>query len=315
MNYYFAIDVGGTSTKGGIIDENNSLLCKDSIKTDVSPENNFLAGCILDLIKKLELKSGLSIKCASGLGIGLPGQVDPQKGEICVSNNLGIYNYKIIDEIKKEIDIPIKIANDANLATLAEYKLGSAKNLKNFIMLTLGTGIGGDFFIDGKPYSLLSPFSGEVGHIKISTGTRKKCACGQHGCFETYASTRALVEQTRKAMQKNKDSKMWQNYNEKSVNGKTVFEYLNTDKTARAIFEKYIKYLGDGIVSLVNLFMPQAVIIGGSISNQKEKLTQPLSDYVNSRHYAKNMPDCKIKILPAILGADAGIFGAKNLFD
>ena len=312
-NYYYAIDVGGTSTKGGIVDEQNNLLFRESIKTVISDKTNLLAGCIFKLIEKLEKKSGLLINTALGLGIGIPGEIDAKNGCVCISNNLNLHNYNIINELKKKITIPIKIANDANLAALGEFKQGAGKNLKTFVMLTLGTGIGGDFFVNGNPYSNISPFSGEFGHIKIVGGLNNKCACGEIDCFETYASTRALSRQTKQAMLKNKNSKMWQTYSENTVNGKTVFEYLNKDKTANDVFVKFIEYLGTGIASIANLLMPEAFIIGGSISNEKEKLTSPLEKFVNSHIYAKNI--CKIKIIPAKLGANAAIFGAKNLFD
>ena len=313
--YYYAIDVGGTSTKGGIVDEKNNLLFRESIATDVSPQNNSLAGCILNLIKKLETVSNMPINGAAGLGIGIPGEIDPRIGKVCVSNNLGLHNYMIVDELKKYLNIPIKIANDANLAALGEFKNGAAKEFKTFVMLTLGTGIGGEFFVEGKPYSHISPFSGEFGHIKIFGGSNKKCACGEYDCYELYGSTRALNNMLKEAMLKNKDSKMWQTYNENTVNGKAAFEYLNIDKTATDVFEKFIEYLGTGVVSIVNLLMPEAIVIGGSISDQQQNLTKPLADYVHSHIYAKNIPECKIKIVPASLGANAGIIGAKNLFD
>jgi len=312
--YYFAIDVGGTTIKGGIVDEKNNLLFKHAIKTEIT-KNNSLTDCLIKIINKLEESSKLSISNSQGLGIGIPGEINAENGIVCVSNNLNIYNYPIVKELKKHYDIPIKIANDANLAALAEFKLGAAKNYKTFVMLTLGTGIGGEFFVNGQPYSSISPFSGEFGHIKVVGGQNLQCACGEYDCFERYASTKALSRQVRAAMIGNKNSKMWETYTDKTVNGKTIFEYLNKDKTADETFKQYITYLGTGIVSIVNLLMPPAIIIGGSISNEKDKLTKPLEEFVNSHIYAKNIKSCKIKIIPAKLGGNAGILGAKNLFD
>ncbi len=313
--FYFAIDVGGTTTKGGIVDHNNNLLARESIQTSTAPETNSLAGCILKLIKKLEQASGLNINSATGLGIGIPGEINPKTGMVCVSNNLKLYNYPIVSKLKKHIAIPIAIANDANLAALGEFKLGAGKNFKTFVMLTLGTGIGGELFVDGKPLSQISPFSGEFGHIKVLGGNHKQCACGEYDCWELYGSTRALSNQTKEAMLKNKNSKMWQTYSPDSVNGKTVFEYLNKDSTAGKVFENFIEKLGTGIVSIVNLLMPEAVIIGGSISNQGKVLTAPLESFVNNHIYAKNVEGCHVDILPAVLGANAAIFGAKYLFE
>lgn len=311
--YYFAIDVGGTSIKGGIVDINNNIICSDAVPTIVSDDKNSFSDCILSLIKKLEQKSKLKIKDSQGLGIGIPGEVDAKNGIVKVSHNLKLLNYPIIKELQKTINVPIKIINDANAAALSEYRLGSAKGLNTFVMLTLGTGIGGDFYVNGIPYSSISPFSGEFGHIKISGGENKKCACGEYDCYELYGSTKALVSQTKNAMLKNRQSKMWQTFDEKTVNGKTVFEYLNKDDTANEVFAKFIEYLGTGIVSITNLLMPEAFVIGGSISNQGKKLTKPLEDYVNSHIYAKDL--CHIDILPASMGANAGILGAKLLFE
>lgn len=314
-NYYYAIDVGGTCTKGGIVDDKNKILFKETIKTNLKQYNNSLANCLFELIKKLEEKSNLKIENALGLGIGIPGEIDAQNGIVAVSRNLELINVEIISELKKYIKIPIKIINDAAAAALGEFKVGSAKKFKTFVMLTLGTGIGGELFVDGKPFSSISPFSGEFGHIKTCGGTNKKCACGEIDCFELYGSTRALTNQTRDAMLKNQKSRMWKTYNEKTVNGRTVFEYLNKDATADEVFANFIKYLGTGIVSIVNLIMPEAIIIGGSISNEQEKLTKPLEQFVNEHIYAKTIPSCHVKIVPATLGSDAGIIGAKNLFE
>ena len=314
-NYYYAIDVGGTTTKGGIIDENNKILFKEIIKTDLKQYNNSLSQCILQLIKNLEKSSNLKIDNALGLGIGIPGEIDTQNGIIAVSRNLDLINVKIVAELKKHLNLPIKIINDASAAALGEFKTGAAKKYKNFVMLTLGTGIGGELFVNGEPLSSISPFSGEFGHIKTCGGTNKKCACGEIDCFELYGSTRALTNQTRDAMINNPKSKMWETYNDKNVNGRTVFEYLNKDKTADEVFKNYINYLGTGIVSIINLVMPEAIIIGGSISNEKHKLTIPLEKFVNEHIYAKTIPSCHVKIIPAKLGSNAGIIGAKNLFD
>ncbi len=311
--YFYAIDVGGTSTKGGIVDENNNLLIRKSIKTD--SKTNSLAGCILTLINQIENESNLKLANAQGIGIGIPGEIDAKNGIVCISNNLKLKNYNIVEELKKHISVPTKISNDANLAALGEFKLGAAKNLNTFVMLTLGTGIGGEFFVGGVPYSSISQFSGEFGHIKTNQTLGKQCACGETDCFELYGSTKALTSQTREAMLKNKESKMWQTYDENTVNGRTVFEYYKKDKTANDVFENYIKLLGDGIVSIVNLLMPEAVIIGGSISNEKENLTAPLEKYVNSHIYAKNIKGCFTKIIPASLSANAAIYGAKFLFN
>ena len=140
-----------------------------------------------------------------------------------------------------------------------------------------------------------------------------ECTCGDKNCFEALASTKALVSLTKQAMQNNPESKMWSKYNLSNVDGRTVFEFLKTDKTAKEVFNTYITNLGNGIVSLHNIFCPEAIIIGGAISNQKDIILPPLTKYVNNHIYVKNI-DYKANIIPAELRGEAGILGAKCLF-
>ena len=311
--YYFSIDIGGTTIKGGIVDENNNILCKNKVNTVVSSEPNYLVMSIMELIKKLEDESGLSIKNSSGLGVGSPGMIDSQNGIIKFSGNLKLTNYPLKDELSKLVPVPVKVANDADIATLAELKIGAGKNLKHFIMLTLGTGIGSGIVINGELLSNHIPLCGEIGHMKV-LNKNIPCSCGEINCYETIASTSALSRLTIAAMQQNPESKMWTKYNLDNVNGKTVFDFLDSDETAKKVFDEFIENLGTGIVSLVNAFMPEAIILGGSVSNEKETLTKPLEDFVNNHIYAKNI-GIKVNIKPAEATGCAGIVGGKLLFE
>lgn len=311
--YYFCIDIGGTTIKGGIVSETNVILFRDQIETKPIENSNYLADAILDLIEKLSETSGLAIEKASGLGIGAPGMINSQTGVIGFSGNLKLKDYNLLHALKEYISIPIKIANDADVATLAEKEIGAGSGYKNFVMLTLGTGIGSGIVLNGELYSNIAPYAGEIGHMKISD-TGVKCSCGETDCFEALAGTKALVKMTGEAMEQNPDSKMWTKYNQKTVNGKTVFEFKDTDSAAKSVFDKYIKYLGNGIVNLVNILLPEAIVIGGAISNQKENLIAPLKKYVDSHIYAKNI-NYKTNMIIATLGNDAGILGGKFLFE
>lgn len=312
MNIYFAIDIGGTTIKGGVVDEDNNLLCKSFVNTCPVPESDYLTESILELVKKLEDASGYKISSAAGLGIGAPGLIDCKNGVIGFSGNLKVRNYPLVEKLKQHITIPIKLANDADVATLAEMFVGAGKPYSSFIMLTLGTGIGGGIVMGGKILANSSPYGGEIGHIKVSD-SGIKCTCGDKNCFEALASTKALVSLTKQAMQNNPESKMWSKYNLSNVDGRTIFEFLKSDKTAKEVFNQYIINLGNGIVSLHNIFCPEAIIIGGAISNQKDIILPPLTKYVNNHIYVKNI-DYKANIIPAELRGEAGILGAKCLF-
>ena len=137
-------------------------------------------------------------------------------------------------------------------------------------------------------------------------------ACGRYGCFERYASARALTEQTRAAMQGNGDSEMWKGYNLETVCGKTPFDYMDTDETAKAVVDNYIENLACGIINLVNVFRPQAVMLGGGVSEQGERLTLPLQEIVNKEIFA-GTDYAPVKIVKAKLGSNAGAFGAAAL--
>lgn len=312
MKYYYAVDIGGTFIKGGIVDSQNKILHKDSVPTAPEVDNDYLVGRILKLVQKLEKASGLSLEKSSGLGIGSPGIIDGKDGIVCFSGNLKLKNYPLFEKLRQYTAVPIKLANDADVATLAELVAGNGNPYKNFVMLTLGSGIGGGIVVNGKLLSEFSPMCGELGHMKISS-TGIKCSCGEENCFEALASTKALAEQTKQAMLADKNSQMWQSYTAETANGKTVFEFMDSDKTARKVFEKYIENLGNGIVNLVNIFCPEAILVGGAISAQGEKLIKPLTDYVNNHNYLRHI-NYNVNIVVAKHFGDAGLIGGKCLF-
>ena len=302
--YYFCIDVGGTEIKGGIVDKNNSILFTEKIKTQKSSDGKVLEDSIFELIKKLELTSGLSAKNALGLGIGFPGLVDSKNGILKFIPSLDLKEYDIVKNLANSLKIPVKIANDAELALLAEQTLGSGKSYKNFALITLGTGVGSGLVIDGKALRETLPYSCELGHNFNDSYANR---------LDKFVSTSALISQTQKAMQENPKSKMWSTYSIETVSGKTVFDYKDSDEIAKQVFDEFIKNLGTQIVNLCNIVSPELVIIGGGISSQGENLTKPLEEYVNENMFLKII-NKKIKITSAKFLNDAGFLGARCLF-
>ena len=303
-DFYFCIDVGGTDIKGGIVSKNNSILFTDKVKTQKSSDGKVLEDCIFELIKKLELNSGLSAKNALGLGIGFPGLVDGKTGVLKFIPSLNLVEYNIVSNLEKTLEIPVKIANDAELALLAEKTLGAGKGFKNFALITLGTGVGSGIVIDGKTLRSTLPYSCELGHNFNDDYANR---------LDRFVSTSALICQTQKAMQENPKSKMWSTYSLETVSGKTVFDYKDSDDTAKGVFESFIKNLGTQLVNLCNIISPEIIVIGGGISSQGEKLTKPLEDFVNENMFLKIIGK-KIKITSAKFLNDAGFLGARCLF-
>nr|MCR5514032.1 ROK family protein [Bacilli bacterium] len=250
-----------------------------------------------------------------GIGIGCPGSINSRSGICCFSGNLGWNNAPVAEMIRQATGLPTKVTNDANAAMLGEAKFGVGKQYNNLVLLTLGTGVGGGLFLDGKLYEGNEGKGTELGHMVIERGGRQ-CTCGLKGCLEAYASVTALISDTKKAMKKDKDSKMWDfvKGDIKKVDGRTSFECAKKgDKTALKVVDDYEEYLTLGIINFCNIFRPEAVILSGGLSNQRKYLTDAVEKKLAAKDYGfKRTPE--VKVLVSALGSDAGIVGAAALF-
>lgn len=312
MRYFIGIDIGGMSIKAGLVDEKGNLTCKTSAITPLN-DNGAIVKAVFMLIDDVILKSGLTKDNIDGIGIGSPGIINTIKGEIVYASNLGITHLKLCKEINTKYGIACHIENDANCAVLGEYYFGEAVGQNNTVMITLGTGVGTGFIVNGK--LLTSPLGGgtEGGHIPVVIDG-EHCDCGENGCYERYASASALIEQTKRAIAENPDSIMAEiARREGEINGKVVFLAVKqNDETAQRVLEKYIKYVASGIIGIANIFRPEVILIGGGLSNEKAMLIEPLEQYVNEHIFGKNYLD-KVRIKSAKLKNDAGILGAAML--
>lgn len=309
-DFYFGIDIGGTFVKSGIVDTYGKVLFQKKAKTDLKSFD--LADIVWTLVEKLSTEANVNPNKALGLGIACAGTIDSQSGVIRYSPNLKIKDYPLATKLQKHLSIPIKVVNDAEAVVLAEQHFGAGRNCDDFLMITLGTGIGGGVVFNGKSLRSNKPFACEVGHIKIA-GKKIKCGCGEYNCFETLASTSALVREIKLAMQKNPESKLWAKGTTETISAVHLFELLGKDKTADLVFENYISNLGNGIVSIINILCPKKVIIGGAISKQKEKLLSPLKTYVDNHIHTKHINN-KIDFCVSAFDNDSGIVGSVCLF-
>lgn len=311
MKYGIGIDIGGMSIKAGLVDQNGVIVKENRVKT--APTAKECIDNMVEQINKLLKEQQVSISQIKGIGIGCPGAVSPDKGIVDFLPNLGWNNVPLVDLLKEKFDTQIKIANDASVAALAEAIYGSAKDYNNCIMFTLGTGVGGGIIIDKKLYDGGYGRGGELGHITLDLNG-EPCTCGRRGCVETFVSATALIRQTKKAMVEDESSAMWKfSGGLEGVDGRTAFECAkNGDKSAISVVENYCKYLAESIMSLLNVFRPDAFILGGGISLQGKNLTDKLTEYCEKFDYGyKSAP--KTKIICASLGNDAGIIGASAL--
>lgn len=293
------IDIGGSHVAVGLINQTGRIICKSEIsvsnqlnKKDFSQE---LINIIIEQIEVVLEKSKKNITEVSLIGIAVPGMVS--KKEIIKAENLHIKNLPIVKEINKFYNIPIKLRNDAKCAALAEKEYGSLKKAKDAIFLTLGTGIGGAVFLNGE---LLVPqkYEGfEIGHMTIEKNGIQ-CNCGRKGCFEKYASMSALKGKIAKKLGKER------------VSGKELESIIQKEEDVEInnIINEYIEDLSMGISSLINIFEPEVISIGGSFAYYEKKLLNKLIGRLEKEEIfnKNNMP----KIVLAKLKNDAGIIGS-----
>lgn len=310
--YAVGVDIGGMSVKVGIVDENGKILASNRRKTAET------AGKIVENLDEQikELLSDLKITSVElkGIGIGSPGVVDSENGKVKKSCNLPFSDFNIVEEMKKRFDMPVKVSNDANVAALGETIFGCAKDYKDALMFTLGTGVGGGIVINDKLYEGGSSMGAELGHVTLVAGG-EPCNCGRCGCIESYCSATALIRQTKEAMKKDLDSAMWQfvGGDIEKVDGRTAFECSKSgDKTAIKVVDAYVEYLSDAAMSMFNIFRPQAFILGGGVSAQGEYLNAKIREKCEKHFYGHEGTPVP-KIITATLGNDAGIIGAAAL--
>ncbi len=308
MKYYAGIDFGGMSAKAGIFDENGKLVAKDSVKTSKEEGYAVTVAKMAQLVRDLAASAKVKV---SAVGIGSPGVIDGKEGVVVHWSNYAWEDRPLAKDLSEKLSLPVSLTNDANAAALGEAKFGAGKNYEDSIFITLGTGVGSGIILGGKVFEGSHGAGAEAGHMVIEVGGIP-CTCGRRGCFEQYASASALVRDTKRAMFEHKDSLLWEltGGDPEKVDGKTAFAAAREkDAAATQVVRNYIMYLGEGVLNLVSIFRPEAVIIGGGVSNEGEALLQPLRKYVSERLYV----DCErvpLAIRRAALGSDAGMYGA-----
>ncbi|MBR2904233.1 MAG: ROK family protein [Clostridia bacterium] len=310
--YTIGIDLGGTFIKGGVVDANGKVLAYDKAKTGgecgAKAVTENIAAVVADLLKT----TGLDKDSIVGIGMGAPGMIDSKKGEVVYSNNLRWAHFPIAAELTALTGLPVKIANDANVAALGEAKFGAAKGCEDVVMITLGTGVGGGVVVGGKIMEGNKSAGAELGHVVIE-GDGKQCTCGRRGCLEAYASATALIRDTKEKMLEHPDSKMWEIGSIDDVDGKTAFAYREKDVYAKEVVEEYIRQLGFGIVNFANIFRPEKILLGGGVCAEGDNLIKPLQAIMDRDLFGGDQGPA-VPICVASLGNSAGILGAAALW-
>lgn len=313
--YTIGIDLGGTNIVASVVDDDYNIIGTSKTPTNSPRSADEIFDDIADVCEEAVKTAGLTMEDIDSVGMGTPGTVN-QDGVIEFANNIAFNNVPARTMLAKRINKPeekVFIENDANCAALGEAYAGCGNGAKDFVAVTLGTGVGSGVIIGGKIVNGVNYAGGECGHMVIVVDG-EQCSCGRKGCWEAYASATALIRQTKKAMEEYPDSLMHKLAKEEGkVSGRTAFDAMRLgDIAGIKVVDDYIKYVACGLINIVNALQPEIICIGGGICNEGETLMKPLRRFVQSERYSIHSK-IQTKIVKAELGNDAGVIGAALL--
>ena len=303
------VDIGGTNTVYGLVDREGDVVAEGSLNTASYPEINDFVSALVTAISKLLSSDKYKLL---GIGIGAP-NANYHKGTIELAPNLAWKGIVPLAElIKKKIDVPVIVTNDANAAAMGEMIFGGAKNMKDFIVLTLGTGLGSGIVINGQMVYGHTGFAGELGHTTIVPGGRD-CGCGRKGCFETYASASGFVRTVLLLLSEMREKSILRDIPPSELTSKKIAEAAAAnDPIAVKALDFTAEKLAFGIYNAIGFSSPEAVFLFGGLAQAGEMLFEPVRRYVE-----KNVQPIfrgTVKILPSgVPETNAAVLGAAAL--
>lgn len=309
--YQIGVDIGGTSIKIGLVDEQMQIIGRTSIPfPHLSGEE--VAEKLADSVRSLLAEQNISEEDLHHVGVVIPGSIDPTGGIILNAHNLGFHHVPFRELLQKQFhSLPVFLANDADGAALAELGRGAFVGRKTGVLLTLGTGVGGGVILDGKMFSGGCRRGVELGHMPLVAGG-ELCTCGVRGCIEAYCSASALIRDALRAIAAHPESKLALDSegDPQNVTAKFVIDSAKAgDEVAVSVFEQYVDHLAAACTSMIHLLDPEVIAIGGGVSHAGDFLFEPL----RKRTLEKCFFDSHGEIVPAVMGNDAGIIGAAML--
>ncbi|MEW6295086.1 MAG: ROK family protein [Candidatus Diapherotrites archaeon] len=301
MNYSIGVDLGGSSIRSALIDRNEKIIAFNSTETNASAGKNAVLKNLVQCISLVMPKN----KKIEGIGIGFAGGINQKKGIIIKSAHLPSLNgFNLKNFLQKKFRKLAVLENDANLMAYAEAMKGSARKYNFVVGITLGTGIGSGIILNKKIYSGASGTAGELGHTVINFNG-PKCPCGNSGCWEEYLSIRAIMRRAEFALNSNRKTlmkKLW------PLTPKKVDDSARKgDRSAMEIMKIEGQYLGIGLANIVNALNPDAIVLGGGLSNSKILVREGIKEM---KKRAFRNPAKKAKVLKARFGGKAGLIGA-----
>ena len=297
--YRIGIDLGGTNTAAGLVDENGRIIDRANVKTCLPTTLERITQNITALCLQLMEKNNLTKADILRVGVGVPCTANTQTGCMEDADHLGFPGGALVQPLEEALGLPVAMGNDANCAAWGEYKAGGYEG-DSFLLVTLGTGIGGGIIANGQLLEGVNFAAGELGHMMLYAGG-EDCTCGRKGCFEAHGSATALIRQANRVLP------------QPITEAKAVFDGAAAGNgLCQQLLDTYTECLADGFANLIKIFGPAHLCIGGGISHAGDALLIPVQEKTMARIYAKTAKQ-NTKIVLARLGNDAGIIGAALL--
>lgn len=306
--YGFGVDIGGTTCKIGLFETAGALLDKWEIKTNTENGGASILDDVTASIKGKMAEKNISEEDVQGVGIGVPGPVTAN-GTVrgCVNLGWGVLNVE--EELKSKCGLPVKAANDANVAALGEMWQGGGKGHKNVVMVTLGTGVGGGIIVDGKIVAGANGAGGEIGHMMVNEHETDRCNCGKCGCLEQYTSATGIVRMAKHKLAE--DTRETALRTIEPLTAKDIFDKAKEgDAVALELVEELGRILGGALAGVACVADPEVFVIGGGVSKAGDILLNVIKKYYADRTFHA-CRDAEFAL--AALGNDAGMYGCMQM--
>ena len=310
--YVVGMDIGGTNTVFGIVDSRGNVLATDSVKTQSFSKIEDYVEAVSSKLRPL-IESFGGVEKIKGMGVGAPNG-NYYNGTIEFAPNLpwkGVIPLAALFE--EAIGVPTALTNDANAAAIGEMTYGAARGMKDFIMITLGTGVGSGIVINGQMVYGHDGFAGELGHTIIRRENGRLCGCGRHGCLETYCSATGVARSAREFLTKSTEPSLLRDIPAENITSKDVYDAaVKGDKIAQDIFEFTGTILGEALADFIAFSSPEAIVLFGGLAKAGDYIFKPIQKAIDDN--VLNIYKGKTKLLASELkDSDAAVLGASAL--
>jgi len=301
------IDLGGTQVRAALVDERGAILARAEERTDAMAGPDRVLTQMTNLVDRL--LAGMDVSTVVGVGVSAPGPLNTEAGvALDIPTLRGFSNYPITAELQKRLAFPVNLENDGIAAAIGEWQFGAARGLSNLLYVTVSTGIGGGATVDGHVLRGRKGMAGHIGHMSV-VPNGELCPCGNRGCFEAYGSGTAFTARATMRAAESSDTSLGRNG--VAIDSKSVFAAgRDGDVLANQLIDEEAEILGRGFTSLLHIFSPDLIVMGGGLSHEFERLQPVIHAYI--RRWA--MPAFKdVKVRHAALGQNSGLVGAAAL--